>query len=62
MGAGFGIRLVGSALVGGAGVLLIYLLIPVLGRKLNVKWEKYIWLWQALCMLISLSEIGRAHV
>lgn len=55
MGAGFGIRLVGSALVGGAGVLLIYLLIPVLGRKLNVKWEKYIWLWQALCMLISLS-------
>lgn len=55
MGVTFCIRLLGSALVGGAGILLIYLLISILGKWQYIKWEKYIWIWQALCMLISLS-------
>lgn len=55
MGADFCIRLAGSALTGGAGVLLIYLLIPILGKERYIKWEKHVWIWQALCMLMSLS-------
>lgn len=56
MGVEFCIRLVGSALLGGAGIFFLYLLIPVLGRGQYIKWEKYVWIWQALCMLISLSS------
>lgn len=55
MNVDFCVRLVGSALTGGAGILLTYLLISILGRTQHIKWEKYIWIWQALCMLISLS-------
>lgn len=55
MGVEFCIRLAGSALLGGAGIFFLSLLIPVLGRGQYIKWEKYIWIWQALCMLISLS-------